>query len=67
MATYTEYALEVNNERGFVRQIEVFCTYEEALNFADICDEPLADDEYFNIIFIDYNENGDEIAFGTVC
>jgi hypothetical protein len=64
---HTEYAVEVNNSKGFVRQIEVFCSYEEANKFVEVCDEHLADDEYFNIIFIDYNENGDEIAFGTVC
>ena len=64
---YTEYAVEVNNEHGFVRQIDVFETYEEAEAFADNYEEPLAWGEYLNIIFIDYNENGDEIAFGTVC
>jgi hypothetical protein len=64
---HTEYAVEVNNKRGFVRQIDVFDTYEEACEFADNCNEPLEDDEYISIIFIDYNENGDEIAFGTVC
>ena len=64
---WTEYAVEVNNEKGFVRQIDVFQSYEEACDFADNCNEPLNDDEYLNIIFIDYNKNGDEIAFGTVC
>ena len=64
---YTEYAVEVNNEKGFVRQIEVFASYEQAENFADSYKEPLDDDEYLNIIFIDYDKNGDEIRFGTVC
>lgn len=63
----TEYAVEVNNSNGFVRQIDVFDSYEEACGFADNYKEPLNDDEYLNIIFIDYNEYGDEIAFGTVC
>ena len=64
---YTEYAVEVNNEKGFVRQIDVFNTYKQACDFADNYKEPLSDEEYLNIIFIDYNENGDEIEFGTVC
>ena len=64
---YTEYAVEINNDKGFVRQLEVFASYEEAEAFTNCCKEPLNDDEYFNIIFIDYDENGDEIAFGTVC
>ena len=63
----TEYAVEVNNSNGFVRQIKTFDSYEEACKFADNYNKPLSDDEYLNIIFIDYNEYGDEIAFGTVC
>lgn len=62
----TEYAVEVYNEKGFVWQIDVFNTYEEACDFANNCDEPLLDEEYLKIMFIDYDENGDEIAFGTV-
>ena len=64
---YTEYAVEVNNDKGFVRQIEVFSTYEQAEDFANKYKEPLKEEEYLNIIFIDYDENGDEIQFGTVC
>ena len=63
----TEYAVEINNVNGFVRQIDVFQTYEEACAFEKSYNEPLQDDEYLNIIFIDYDEYGDEIAFGTVC
>lgn len=63
----TEYAVEVNNEKGFVRQIEVFASYEQAEMFADSYKEPLNEDEYLNIIFIDYDKNGNEIEFGTVC
>lgn len=66
MEAYTEYFVEVNNESGFVRQLEVFQTYEEAVKFTDDCNEPLNKNEYLNIIFVDYNENGDEIAFGSV-
>lgn len=67
MVAYTEYAVEINNEKGFVRQIDVFDSYDKACDFADNYNEPLNDDEYLNIIFIDYNENDDEIDFGTVC
>ena len=62
----TEYAVEVNNKKGFVRQIEIFQTYEEAENFVKITDEELNEDEYFNIIFIDYDKDDNEIDFGTV-
>ena len=62
----TEYAVELNNEKGFVRQIDVFDTYEQAVEFQENYDEPLNNGEYLNIIFIDYDENGDEIGFGSV-
>lgn len=65
--TYTEYAVEVNNDNGFVRQIEVFDSYEKACEFVDEYNEFLVEDEYLNIIFIDYDENDNEIGFGTVC
>ena len=64
---YTEYAVEVNNDKGFVRQVDVFNSYEEAENFANNYKEPLNNDEYLNIIFIDYDKNDNEIGFGTVC
>lgn len=64
---YTDYAVEINNDKGFVMQLETFDSYEAAENFADSYNEPLNSDEYLNIIFIDYNYNDDEIAFGTVC
>lgn len=66
MEAYTEYSVDVNNESGFVRQLEVFQTYEEAVKFTTDHNEPLNKNEYLNIIFVDYNENGDEIAFGSV-
>ena len=62
----TEYAVEINNERGFVRQIDVFNTYDKACDFANNYDGDLLEDEYLNIIFIDYDENGDEIGFSSV-
>lgn len=63
----TEYAVEINGEIGFIRQIDVFETYEEAKEFADNYNGVLLDDEYLNIIFINYDEDGDEIEFGSVC
>ena len=60
----TEYAVEINNGRRFIRQIELFDTYEEADEFASNYNEPLLDGEYLNIIFIEYDEDGDEIGVG---
>lgn len=69
----TEYAVEVNEREdegdvlgSFVRQLDVFQTYEEAEHYAETCDEELLENQYLNIIFIDYDENGDEICFGSV-
>ena len=62
----TEYAVEVNNEKGFVRQIDVFQTIEEAQEFTKHGDIKLEDGEYINIIWIEYDENGDEIGFGSM-
>lgn len=64
---HTEYAVEINNDKGFVRQIDVFDNYEEACAFVDKNSVQLTSDEYFNVIFIDYNGDGDEVGFGTVC
>ena len=66
MVTSTEYAVEVNNKKGFVRQLDVFSEYDEAVAFKNNYNEPLLTGEYLNIIFIDYDENGDEINFGSV-
>ena len=59
----------MNNDKGFIRQIDVFKNYDEAEEFIETNKNriQLADDEYLNIIFIDYDKNGDEINFGTVC
>ena len=67
VCAYTEFAVEVNNNNGFVRQIEVFDSYEKACEFVKEYNEFLVADEYLNIIFIDYDENDNEIGFGTVC
>ena len=63
---YTEYSVEVNNENGFVRQIDIFQTIEEAQECAKSDDIKLEDGEYINIIWIDYDKNGDEIGFGSM-
>ncbi|MEE0929917.1 MAG: hypothetical protein UIM53_02820 [Acutalibacteraceae bacterium] len=69
----TEYAVEVNKQsidgryHEFVRRLsDDFQTYEEAEKFVENYNEPLGENEYLNIIFIDYDENGDEIGFGSV-
>ena len=54
----TEYAVEVNYGGKFVRQIDVFDTYEAAEEFADNYNGELTWGEYLNIIFIDYDEDG---------
>lgn len=61
-----EFAVEINNENGFVKQIDVFRTLEEADKFAKEYKEPLEEDEYLNIICIEYNKNEDEIGFYSV-
>lgn len=66
----TEYAVEIKDKSDrFVKQVEVFPTYEEAVRCWENKENEivLADGEYLNIIFIDYDENGDEICFGSVC
>lgn len=64
---YTEYAVEINNNKGFVKQLDIFQTYEEAEQFCNEYSEPLDDEQYSNIIFIDYDEEDNEIEFGTAC
>lgn len=61
-----EFAVEVNNDNGFVKQIDVFDTLEEANKFVKEYNEPLEEDEFLNIICIEYDENEDEIGFYSV-
>lgn len=65
-ARRTEYAVEVYNEKGFVRQIDVFKTQRKAEEFIEKYNEPLSNEEYLNITFIVYNENGYEVGLGAV-
>mgnify|MGYP004495494725 CR=1 FL=1 len=62
----TEYAVEVNNEKGFNRQLAVFQTYNEAKDYMNNCNEPLQENEYLNLIFIEYDKHGNEVAFGSM-
>lgn len=67
---YTEYAVEIHSSdlrRPFVKQLDVFDSYEAAEAFYNSYSEPLGKDEELSIIFIDYDENDNEIAFGPVC
>ena len=61
-----KFAVEINNKNGFVKQIDVFSTLEEADKFVKEYNEPLKEDEFLNIICIEYNENEDEIGFYSV-
>lgn len=67
---YTEYAVEMNDIGAgrFKRQIDVFPTYEEAVEFAesDYALSLVLDGEYLNIIYIDYDDNGDEVDWGSM-
>lgn len=67
MGSSREFAVELNNRNGFVQQLDVFTTYEEAKAFAETCDIGLVNEEYINIIFIDYDDKGNEIGFGSMC
>lgn len=61
-----EFAVEINDKNGFVEQIDMFDSYEEAETFVSNYNEPLLNGEYLNIIFIDYDDEGMEIGIGTV-
>ena len=65
-STRIEYAVEVNYGGKFVRQIDIFDTYDEACDFADKYNGELTWGQYLNIIFIKYDEYGNEIEFGEV-
>lgn len=60
----TEYAVEVYNKAddSFEEQIDVFETYEEAQRCIEETDVVIdKDSEYFGILEIKYDENGNEI------
>lgn len=61
-----EYAVEVNDSNGFVRQLDVFQTYEDAIMFQKECDEPLDDGEYLRTLAIKYDEDGNEIGLERI-
>lgn len=51
-----EYALEVYCNGAFVRQIDVYDTYEEATQEKEQYQEPLFPDEYLRILCIAYGK-----------
>ena len=68
----TEYAVEiyrdVNGVKKLVSQIDCFPTYEKAEECLKSYEkDKLGPEEYLGIIFIDYDENEEEVDFGTVC
>lgn len=65
--THEEYALNVRriSNGDFLYQIDCYQTYEEA---AEAEKEPLdnPDKEYYDIVYIEYDENGNEIGSYSV-
>ena len=64
-----EYAVEVYNKYhdNFVEQIDVFETYEEAQRYIKETDIDIdKDSEYFGILEIEYDNDGDEIGVSRV-
>lgn len=61
-----EYAVNVRREHSdqFVRQEEVFATYEEAKAFTG--EHEPEDGHYHEIVRIDYDENGEETCWDWV-
>lgn len=63
---FTEHAVDVRNDKGFVRQIDVFDSYEEAEYFVENYKESLNEGEYLNIVCITCDCHGNEISVETV-
>jgi len=55
-----EYAMEIFDKTGFVRQEEVLQTLEECIAY--ILNNALQGDEYYKILLIKYNENEEEVS-----
>lgn len=71
---YTEFAVELRStaDGSFISQLEVYPIYEEAERcWQSLIDygttESIADTAYPVIVYIDYDENDNEIGFGTYC
>lgn len=62
----TEYTVDINDNNGFVKQLDVFNTYEEAINFKEKCSYPLRGNEYLSIICVDYDEDDNEIGISLL-
>ena len=64
----TEYAVEVYNKYhdNFVEQVDVFETYEEAVQYIKETNIDIdIDSEYFDITEIEYDDNDNEIGITT--
>lgn len=60
----TEYAVELYDNKGFVRQIEICYEFDTADKQAKKHVKKLNDNEYIRITEITYDEYGNEISFG---
>lgn len=65
-ACYSEFAVEVFNERGFTRQLDAFPSCDVAETFRATCDEPLLPGERLVITCVDYDQYGNEIGAYSV-
>ena len=54
-----EFALEIYNDKGFVKQIDVFDSAEKAQESAVKHDEPLQENEIFSITRIEYDDENE--------
>lgn len=64
--SYKEYAVNIRdkNTDKFINQYDCYETYDEALQSAKTID--LKDDEIYEIVEIEYDENGDELGINTI-
>lgn len=62
----SEYSLEIKRttDGEFIRQVDIFNTYENAQAYAD--EHPIDDDYYYTIWCIEYDEDGEEIDYYPV-
>ena len=64
--TYTEYAVHVYETDpfadGFLKEIDVFSTYEDAKNCAKKANKTLDEGEHIEIIEVECDENSNELS-----
>ena len=58
MRNYTEYSVEVRltSTNEFVRQVDIFDTYEQAESFVKTVADKLPEDQEYTIMGIDYED-----------